>query len=70
MKDYGIGIAKEDQMKIFDRFGRVAPITHYGGLGLGLYICKQIIELHGGKITVESIPGTGATFRVELPRSG
>ncbi len=69
VKDQGIGIASEDQEKIFDRFVRVAPIQHYGGLGLGLYIVKQIVSAHQGQISVKSGPGPGACFQVDLPIS-
>ena len=67
MRDQGIGVAAEDREKIFDRFVRVAPIQNYGGLGLGLYIVKQIVNAHHGRISVESGPGAGASFIVELP---
>lgn len=67
VRDHGIGIAKEDQKKLFERFERVAPITGYRGLGLGLYITRQIVEAHGGTIRVESELGQGSTFTVELP---
>jgi PAS domain S-box-containing protein len=65
--DQGIGISSEDQVRIFNRFERVASNSNIGGLGLGLYITRQIIEAHGGKIRVESERGKGATFSVELP---
>jgi signal transduction histidine kinase len=42
---------------------------HYGGLGLGLFICRRIAESHGGSISVDSLPGAGATFTVDLPCS-
>lgn len=67
IRDHGIGILKKDQENIFNRFERVAPITNYGGLGLGLFISKQIVEAHHGKISVESKPGQGAAFIVDLP---
>src|SRR5262249_53117191 len=60
--DEGIGIASEDLHRIFDRFERAVSSTHYGGLGLGLYIARQIVEAHGGQIQVKSNPGAGATF--------
>lgn len=69
VRDHGIGIAKEAQASIFERFGRVAPIQHYGGLGLGLYISHEFVAAHGGHITVESEPGQGSTFSVDLPLS-
>lgn len=70
VKDHGIGIAPEFHDKIFDRFER-AGINSRGisGLGLGLYITHQIIQLHGGTITVESKVGEGSTFIVELPKT-
>jgi predicted ATPase/signal transduction histidine kinase len=67
IEDAGIGIPAEEQAHVFERFGRAVSAEHYGGLGLGLYICKQIVSAHGGTIAVESAPGTGARFTVELP---
>lgn len=67
VQDHGIGIAKEEQVKLFGKFQRIAPVGHYGGLGLGLYIAHSIAVAHGGSINVESSLGNGATFRVELP---
>jgi signal transduction histidine kinase len=69
IRDYGVGIEKEAQEKIFNRFERAANITHYGGLGLGLYIAREIVLAHGGKIRVESELGHGSVFTVELPIS-
>lgn len=66
--DHGPGIPPEHHAMIFERFYR-APGEHASrtGTGLGLYICKQIIAAHRGKIWVESVPGQGATFHIELP---
>jgi signal transduction histidine kinase len=66
--DRGIGIAAEHQVRVFERFERAVPAQHFGGLGLGLYIVRQIVEAHGGVMRVESTPGAGATFTAELPR--
>ena len=65
--DQGIGISSEDQRRIFDRFERAVPVRSYGGIGLGLYIAKQIVAAHGGSIGLRSAPGEGSTFTVELP---
>jgi len=70
VRDEGIGIDPAKQARIFDRFERAVSREQYGGFGLGLYISRRIIERHGGHIRVESDPGAGATFIVELPRSG
>jgi signal transduction histidine kinase/DNA-binding response OmpR family regulator len=67
VRDHGIGIAKEFQRKIFERFERAVPGTHYSGLGLGLYIVTQILKAHQGDITVTSEPGDGSTFTVSIP---
>lgn len=67
--DHGIGIAPEDQARIFERLERAADSRHYGGLGLGLWLVRQSAEALGGRVTVESALGQGATFTVELPRT-
>ena len=66
--DHGVGIPPEDQDRIFDRFERAAPTRNYSGIGLGLWIVKQIIDALGGTVTVDSIPDRGSAFTVELPR--
>ncbi|QRK08827.1 PAS domain S-box protein [Archangium violaceum] len=68
IRDRGIGIAPEDQQRIFERFERAASERHYGGLGLGLWIVRRIAMHLGGSIEVRSQPGEGATFEVRLPR--
>ncbi|MDI1436674.1 sensor histidine kinase [Polyangium sorediatum] len=68
VRDHGVGIAPEDQGKIFERFERAVTNQSFGGLGLGLWIVRQIVETHGGAVRVESAPGKGSTFQVELPR--
>ena len=68
VRDHGIGIAPERQRHIFGRFERAVPSRSYGGLGLGLYISRTIVEALGGTIKVESEPGEGSTFTVELPK--
>jgi len=69
VQDNGPGVPEEDQEHIFDRFYRVdkARSRETGGTGLGLSIVSQIVQLHGGVITVKSREGEGSTFRVELP---
>ncbi|RKH65677.1 GAF domain-containing protein [Corallococcus aberystwythensis] len=68
VRDHGIGIAPDDLARIFERFERAVSDRHYGGLGLGLYITRQIVEAFGGKVSAVSTPGEGATFILELPR--
>ena len=68
IKDFGIGIAPEHQARIFERFERAVTGQHYGGLGLGLWIVRQIVEALGGNISVQSEPGQGSLFVVSIPR--
>ena len=67
VEDQGPGISNEGHERIFEVFHREADSAHIPGLGLGLYIAKQIVESHGGTISVQSEPGQGATFEVQLP---
>lgn len=67
VRDHGMGIAVADQARIFDRFERAVATQNYGGFGLGLWISRQLVEAHGGSISVQSTVGEGATFVVELP---
>lgn len=67
--DQGIGIPAHDLPHIFERFYRAANVDdrRFAGMGLGLFICRGIVEQHGGRIQVSSQPGQGSTFQVELP---
>jgi signal transduction histidine kinase len=69
IQDSGIGIPQDEQGKIFERFYRVdkSRTRAQGGNGLGLSIAQWIVSQHHGSITVESRPGEGSTFRLELP---
>jgi signal transduction histidine kinase len=66
VKDHGIGIKPEMLSRIFKPFERAVSVRNYGGLGLGLFIASTIVEGLGGAIRVESNPGEGSTFTVEL----
>ncbi len=68
VRDHGVGISPEDQDRIFERFERLISVRHFGGFGLGLWIVRQIVEAHGGRVRVQSAPGEGSTFTVEVPR--
>ncbi|MDF2694840.1 MAG: Signal transduction histidine kinase CheA [Labilithrix sp.] len=67
--DHGIGIAPEQQAVVFDRFQRAASARHFHGLGLGLFITREIVIAHGGTIGVQSELGHGATFTVRLAKA-
>jgi predicted ATPase/signal transduction histidine kinase len=67
VSDHGIGIDPVRLPHVFDRFERAVSTVHYGGLGLGLYLARSIVESHGGTIRVESRVGHGTTFTVRLP---
>jgi PAS domain S-box-containing protein len=66
--DGGIGIAPEQQARLFERFSRAVPRRLYGGFGLGLWIARETVRAMGGEITLESRPDAGSTFQVTLPR--
>jgi PAS domain S-box-containing protein len=68
VSDHGIGISRADQARIFERFERASPARNYGGFGLGLWICRELVRAMGGVIHLDSVPGQGARFRIELPR--
>ena len=70
VRDAGEGIPPEEQDRIFERFERVTTGPAHPGLGLGLWISKQIVEASRGTISVESRSGQGSTFTVRLPRAG
>ena len=67
VRDHGIGIAPEHQARIFGRFERAVSERHYGGLGLGLWLVRRIVDALGGTIALESELDAGSTFTVELP---
>jgi signal transduction histidine kinase len=70
VRDYGVGIADEDLPRLFSRFSRVSSeaTRHIPGIGLGLYLARELARLHGGDIDVQSEPGVGSTFVLTLPR--
>jgi len=67
VSDDGPGIPPDEQARIFDKFYIGRDQRSAAGVGLGLYIARQLIELHGGRITVKSMPGQGATFTFTIP---
>jgi PAS domain S-box-containing protein len=69
VEDSGIGISSLDHVRIFERFERAVSPSNFSGLGLGLYITKRLVDLHGGKISIDSEVGRGTIFRIDLPLS-
>jgi signal transduction histidine kinase len=69
VRDHGSGIRPEDHERIFERFSRGISDWAVGGFGWGLWLVKQVALAHGGDVSVVSVPGHGATFNLELPRS-
>ncbi|HEX9051812.1 MAG TPA: PAS domain S-box protein [Anaeromyxobacter sp.] len=70
VRDRGIGVDAREHERIFGRFERAVPSSHYGGFGLGLFMARRIAEGHGGSVRLESPPGGGSTFVLELPLRG
>lgn len=68
VQDHGVGIAPVDQKRIFERFERAVPGNHVSGLGLGLFIVREIMDQHHGRISLSSKMGEGSRFTVEFPR--
>jgi signal transduction histidine kinase len=69
VRDRGVGIAAEDLPRLFERFFRGRLTQRADGLGLGLYIVRMLVEAHGGRVGVESVPGEGSAFTFTLPRA-
>ncbi len=67
VSDRGPGLPEKDIPRLFGRFERAASMSHYAGLGLGLYVCREIVKAHGGTISAENQPGGGARFTLRLP---
>jgi two-component system sensor histidine kinase MprB len=65
--DCGVGVAAADQERIFDRFYRASSARHRPGFGLGLPIVRDLVQAHGGRVDMASVPGRGSTFRISLP---
>jgi signal transduction histidine kinase len=68
VRDEGIGIAHDAQERVFERFERAVSERHYGGLGVGLWLCREIVHAHGGRIALHSEPGVGTTVTADFPQ--
>jgi signal transduction histidine kinase len=69
IQDNGRGIPADKVHSIFEKFVQASPRDHKLGTGLGLWICKRVLELHGGSIRAESIEGQGSRFTLSIPAS-
>ena len=67
IRDRGRGVAPADHARIFERFERAVSLRQHGGFGIGLWIVREVVEAHGGSISLASELGSGATFTIELP---
>jgi two-component system sensor histidine kinase SenX3 len=68
VNDQGMGIAEDDRERVFEKFFRSSEASaRISGTGLGLAVAREIVETHGGEIRVQSEPGSGSTFWIELP---
>lgn len=69
VRDHGVGIPESARAHLFEKFFRVSDpqLNNVAGTGIGLYLVRQVVEGHGGKVSVESRPGTGSSFKIELP---
>ena len=70
VEDQGVGIPKDQQWQVFDRFESRSQGSSHRGAGLGLSIVKSLVELHGGSVSLESEPGEGTRVTVRLPEHG
>jgi signal transduction histidine kinase len=69
VRDYGLGVQKEHREYIFDRFYQADPQSYRGGFGLGLYISRQIVDLHNGELRASFPQDGGTSFTIHLPGS-
>jgi signal transduction histidine kinase len=67
VRDNGPGVSERNRERVFDLFARAHSEDAAPGNGLGLAVCRKVVELHGGRIWVEPAPGSGSAFRLTLP---
>lgn len=67
VRDHGPGIPVHDLARVFERFERASSLRHYGGLGVGLYVVREIVHAHGGSVSAENAPDGGARFMIRIP---
>jgi signal transduction histidine kinase len=70
VRDRGIGIPSDQQAQIFDRYHQAHADSHRSGLGLGLYLSREIVERHGGRLWAEAADGDGTSFVADIPVDG